>query len=394
MRAGLKNQVTCDEKLRFRVVVSRTCGGAGLAERGYMRSLAVLLLLLGGCDLYFGGDDDPPPCAYGATGGGAAEPANGYRDPYTGQCEYYGGGGYPCDGTCGPCPEYDMGASQPYDWASCYSQCEALDEGTCAETSGCYVAYIGDANAHKFLGCFATAPSGPVQGSCAGLDAYSCSRHDDCSALYSATNGQYFTECLTETASGCDCEMGYHCEQQCDANVMCGNVCVSDYTCASVDCAPGYTCTEVCDGGTCGPKCVPSQHEPGECYGAVTCNEMAPACPSNTTPGVSNGCYTGYCIPLSDCGPKDPGTCTGAVACATPPPACPAGTTAGRKNGCWSGYCIPDSQCPLASCATLTTESSCVSRADCSPVYTGADCTCYPDHCECNDLTFDRCEAL
>lgn len=269
-----------------------------------MRCLAVLALVLGGCDLYFGGDDEPP-CAYGTSGGGAAEPANGYRNPYSGQCEYYGGGYYPCDDSCGPCPQYDV-ASPPYDWATCYSQCEGLGEDSCSGTSGCYSAYLGEPSKYSFLGCFATAPSGPIQGgSCTGLDAYSCSRHDDCSALYSPMGSQHFIECMPEQST-CNCGPGYHCEEQCDANAMCGQVCVSNLTCASVDCAPGYTCAQVCNNGKCGPTCV-----------------------GNPT-----------------------------------------------------------------ACSTLTTEQTCASRADCTPVYEGTDCTCYPTHCQCEVLTFERCEAL
>lgn len=313
-----------------------------------LRSLAVLALAavpLGGCDLYFGGDDEPP-CAYG--GGGAVGPdiANGYRNPYSGQCEYPSNP-YPCDDSCGPCPA-DHGAPVTPDWATCYSHCEGLSEDQCVGESGCYAAYLGEPSKYEFLGCFATAPSGPVQGSCDNLDAQACSRHDNCSALYSPMGSQHFIDCMPETPSTCgNCPTGYHCEQKCDANAMCEQVCVSNLTCASVDCAPGYTCAEVCANGKCGPTCV-----------------------------------------------VNPGSCTGQVICAMPPPACPTGTSPGIGNGCWTGYCIPNSQCPLPACSTLTSESSCVSRSDCTPVYDGSDCTCYPSHCECKVLTYERCEAL
>src|ERR1043165_7765601 len=120
MRGRLKNHLARVEKLRFDVVVSRTCGGASFAERPAMRkSWAVLVLVvLGGCDLYFGGDDDPPPCDYGY-GGAAPDYYQTVRDPYTGQCQdQYPN--YPCDDYCGPCA-YDTAA--PQDWGACYSTC-------------------------------------------------------------------------------------------------------------------------------------------------------------------------------------------------------------------------------------------------------------------------------
>lgn len=260
-----------------------------------LRSLAVLALAavpLGGCDLYFGGDDEPP-CAYGAGGAVAPDVANGYRNPYSGQCEYYGGPYYPCDDACGPCPAADV-ASPPYDYASCYSQCEGLTEDTCAGESGCYVAYLGDATKQEFLGCYATAPSGPVQGSCTNLDAYACSRHDNCSALYSPMGGQHFIKCMEETTSSCECGPGYRCEQQCDANAMCDQVCVSNQTCASVDCAPGYTCAQTCTNGVCGPTCLA---DPAACSTLTT--EQTCASRADCTPvyaGTDCTCYPTHCV--------------------------------------------------------------------------------------------------
>nr|MBA3818940.1 hypothetical protein [Deltaproteobacteria bacterium] len=154
-----------------------------------MRRFAIAtLFLLAGCDLYFDGGDDPP-CAYG--GEKELAPAYEQRNPQTGQCEQFGGGG--CDERCGPCPAYDTSgasgdqAAQP-DWGSCYSQCEALDESSCVVTAGCRAAYTDFPNEDRspeFRGCWATALSGPVQGGgCVGLDAHACSRHDDCSAYY------------------------------------------------------------------------------------------------------------------------------------------------------------------------------------------------------------------
>jgi hypothetical protein len=57
-----------------------------------MKRLALLALLLApstGCVLYFGDDGDD--CAN--SGGAAKDPAQGQRNPQSGQCEFFGGGG-------------------------------------------------------------------------------------------------------------------------------------------------------------------------------------------------------------------------------------------------------------------------------------------------------------
>jgi hypothetical protein len=418
-----------------------------------MKGLAVLAVLLCGCDLYFGGGGGDDVCY--ATG--AVPPNSSLRDPNTGLCQPANPG---CDGTCGPCDYAGVGIAQP-DWGACYSQCDGLDEQTCFVTPGCYAAYRtaefdASGNDKAFWGCWQTAPSGPVQGQCANLDAHACSRHDDCIAIYEGLGPSQFLQCQPEPATYClddtacgpdafcdhsvcypsptcpscpncgacpdsnvcygvcvpkdpracdviDCGPGYHCEEQCYSNDPtmggCAPVCVQDQTCASVDCAPGYTCAQVCTTDangqvTCGPTCVPDANDLGQCYGTLVCAMPAPACPQGTTPGIKNGCYTGYCIPTAQCGPSNPGECYGAVTCNVQPPQCPTGTVPGVLSGCYTGYCIPQSQCPLPACETLTNESACVSRMDCVPVYDGDQCTCYPDHCECQILTYSRCEAL
>jgi hypothetical protein len=309
------------------------------------KGLAVIAVLLCGCDLYFGGGGDDAPCAYG--NGGAAEPAYyEVRDPQTGVCQGHGGGGGGwCEDRCGPCPgpaatdAGGAGVGAIADWGSCYSQCSGLDQQACYATSGCYAAFLDDANTDgppEFWGCWQTAPSGPIQGQCANLDAYSCSRHDDCIAIYSGVvdgmdspyPGTKFASCAAESdEQACDvitCGTGYHCEEQCYSDVpmtgSCEAVCVADLTCANVDCAPGYTCTQVCVSGTNGTT---------TCY--PTC--MPEMCGNSQNP------------------------------------------------------------CPLA-CELLTTESACSARADCVPVYDGDQCTCYPTYCECQVLTYDHCETL
>jgi hypothetical protein len=472
---------------------------------------AALLSLLPACNLYFGGGGggDDVICPQ-------KEPAMfGLRNPDTGSCDNYGGGGG-CGGAPDPTP-----IANP-DWASCPGACEALDETTCLATSGCRAAYLDDSTncppnaacpvSQTFWGCWGTAPSGPIQGVCAGLDAQTCSEHDDCTATYStvtnsdgSTTTQFAycaqepgtpTACLTDAdcgagyscdtsvcipppncdpnngqpcttmcygqcvpaQDGCanvDCGPGAHCEEQCypcdpadptqmcptdpcnpvcvpdagtcsdgtvcppgstctetctvdpNGNTVCSDSCTPDM-CSATTCAPGSHCETVCPvcngptdpmcGAPCSEQCVPDGvPDPGTCDGQVICNIAPPACPAGTVAGVLNGCWSGYCIPQADCSPNDPGSCTGDITCPdVPPPACPQDTVPGIRNGCYTGYCIPQSSCGTTQvpCDQLTTEADCTARMDCTPIYSGTGCTCYPDGtCTCDAWTFDRCET-
>jgi hypothetical protein len=378
-----------------------------------MKGLAVVALLLGGCNLYFGGDDDPP-CAYGDDQPAGGAPLE-LRNPFTGACEAQGG--YGCDDRCGPCA---LSSPPIQDWGYCQSSCEGLGEQECFKTAGCFAAYLEKPmqTTNTFWGCWQSAPSGPVQGSCTNLDAYECSRHDDCIAVYEAApNATQFDYCAHEPSvefcvDDSDCGGTGFCDTTvcypsptctpcdtcgaCPDSNTCYGVCVpyEPHACEVIDCAPGYTCAEVCTANGCSATCVPNQQDPGVCYGLVSCTSPAPACPSGTTPGTKNGCYTGYCIPTAACGPSDPGQCNGAVACDALPPSCPSGTVPGISNGCWTGYCIPQSACSMAACPLLTSESACLTRADCVPIYDGAQCTCGPNGCTCQTLTYDRCETM
>ena len=281
------------------------------------RLLSVLVLsTLSSCTLYFDDDDD---CANWDI---AVPPAQELRNPFTGQCEPVGGG-WGCDTRCGPCPELADPAVVA-DWGSCFSFCEGLDEGTCAGTSGCRTAYLNDNitdGPPRFFGCWAVAPSGPIAGSCQGLDAQECSRHDNCAALYSAgiEGGQFFTSCLAEnTFDACtnvDCGLGSHCEQQCGPDGACQPMCVPDGDlCAATMCPTGYACVEVCD---------------------------------------------------------------------PPPPGCEPGTP---------GSCHTECQ-QAATCEASANETECVTKAGCTPVYIGDDCTCTPSGCTCEIQTYDHCET-
>lgn len=277
-----------------------------------MRSFALLVVLLaGGCDLYFTDGDD--------TCGPIAEPAfvpDELRDPSTGICTNFSTG---CDARCDPScvPTAETADLARPDWGSCWSKCEGLGASACMAEPGCFAAFFETTGAPEFRGCWETAPSGPVGGSCANLDAQQCSRHDDCVAYYEGPTyartspvRPTFLSCGPEpVGASCEattCGPGSHCEQTCDDQGACEAACVPDVNvCAGVDCGPGWACSEVCSGGTCGAHCVP------------------------------------------------------------------AGT-----------------------CEAIGTENACKTRPDCTAVYLGEDCTCYPNAgCTCEILTYDRCET-
>jgi len=287
------------------------------------RFLLALTVLLAGCDLYFTDGDDECK-AYPATDLEGDIAPNLLRNPDNGECEGYGGG--QCDDRCGPCPVADQAVR---DWGSCYSECDGKAANDCMAAPGCFAAYTewpSQDRQGEFRGCWQTAPSGPTGGSCAGLDAQSCSRHDNCTAHYTDEDTKVrtsprqpttFLYCVDEVASpscaSTTCQTGSHCEEQCypcdgqdgPCDPICQPMCVPDTNaCEAIDCGAGWACTEVCSGGACGAQCVPS-----------------------------------------------------------------------------------------GTCEAITTEPACKTRPDCTTVYNGEDCTCYPDHCECNVLTYERCET-
>lgn len=150
----------------------------------YLACASLALALTPACTLHFGDDDDDYQCLAGAEY--SLDP--GLLDPDTLECQTFGGG---CG--CGPCPAAEADAIALPSWGSCASSCFGLDETGCTFTAGCRTAY-DDACLFTdepcplltpFLGCFPVDQSGPVQGSCEGLDVWECSRHDDCLATYS-----------------------------------------------------------------------------------------------------------------------------------------------------------------------------------------------------------------
>lgn len=376
-----------------------------------IKRLILLCIFASGCGLYMGDDDDD--CVFND---GYNSAPQGQRDPSTGVCDYSGGGGGYCDWSCGPCPATGGAAVPARDWGTCNTNCDSLDEGTCIATAGCHAAYLDSGYdalvpSESFYGCWATAPQwdDPAHTSCTGLDAQSCSELDHCSMVYSGyyndATSTKFEQCVDESQGSCgsgqQCPMGSHCEQQCapcdglGCNDTCAPTCVSDTTCDTVNCGPGSQCVQQCDAfNGCTPTCVPTTTDPGSCTGTISCNSGPPTCPANTTPGIANGCWSGYCIPNAECGAHDPGQCYAPVTCNSAPPSCPSGTLAGVTNGCYSGYCIPTYGCELPACEALGSENACDARSDCTPVYTGTDCTCTLNGCTCATETYSRCESL
>ena len=286
-----------------------------------LAALAALLLSAGSGCFFYSDDDD---CQYGgvptdeAEGDGAAQYDPGQRNPETGVCEYFGGGGGGgggCNDPCNPCP--DSPAEEPDraplpTWGFCESQCTGLAEAACVEASGCRAIYTSNCidqdcvDEPLYVDCWATDMQGPIQGGgCTGLDSFTCSMHDDCSAVHYST---------------CPGAPG----DQADPACLAANF--------------GY-CTPEGETG-----------DPGNCYDPVTCDQLPPECPDETTPGIKDGCYTGFCIPLDQC--ED-----------------------------------------APACAELADEVSCIARADCKPIYSGEDCTCDEiGVCTCETWIYESCE--
>ncbi|MFN0252513.1 MAG: hypothetical protein ACKV2T_36890 [Kofleriaceae bacterium] len=211
------------------------------------------LALVPACQLYFlGGDDEPETCDRPTVAGPQFRLVN----PDTLACETFSQPG--CDYACGPCPG---GAIYIPPWGACDSPCIGLSESACMADEQCRVArsysdYYESSPIDDFMGCYPlnTAPSPAVQ-ECDGLDAEQCAWQSDCTALYSGAPGQ----CNALTPEQC---IGAQFEQ-----------------------------------------CIPEERtDPGHCRPAA-CRQATPDCPTGTTPGVDNYCYTGACIPNQYCDP-------------------------------------------------------------------------------------------
>ncbi len=224
-----------------------------------------LLASAGACDIY------RSECDYGGASDEAPQRSEGSRNPDTGLCESWGGSGG-LGGTGGTtCGDWGGGPAEgapraPQDWGLCTSYCTGLDQQTCMDTVGCRAAQVSncpegldcDSTEYTYFECWAVAPSGPVAGDCSGLDAYQCSRHDNCIARHYPGPG-------CTGGSQADCATGFFDPTQVGNFESCmdepGDVpppacselgdepaCV-----ARIDCAPlyeGVNCTCTAD-GTC-----------------------------------------------------------------------------------------------------------------------------------------------
>ncbi len=191
------------------------------------------------------------------------DPGPGIRNPYSGQCEYYGGGG---GGSTGECDDFGGNFTEPAgdraplpDWGVCDGFCETLAEEDCLQAAECRAAYADpcadgitqcELVEPAFYECWAVTPGGGYsEDGCNTYDADECSRHNECSAVHTISGG---------AATGALGPFAY---------------CVDE---------AGST-------------------DPGSCSEVAECAMPAPDCPEGTVAGVAQGCWTGYCIPLDEC---------------------------------------------------------------------------------------------
>jgi hypothetical protein len=403
---------------------------------GLFMPLLPLILCSGGCVLYFG-DDTTDDCQYGAAD--ITIPANQLRNPQDGTCQYYGGGG-----GC-PTPATDPIAPGAWpDWAQCYAGCEGLDEYTCQISDGCRAIYT-EAEAcgpdgtcswvRQYADCWGVAPSGPITGGlCEGLDAQTCSEHNDCSAVHDGVTGVpgAFKSCITEPLP---------CAGTPGGGVPYPGMPLLDPYTGKCEDVGGGGCLPM--GGGTPPPTPPggggsdgiAQPDWASCTNQ--CQDLDEA-----TCKASDGCraiYADACPPWADCftlqykacwptaptgGPIRGGDCsaiTDAYECS-------------RHDDCvanhasdWSG-CMDPNTCawtlggflscgpeatpppppppPAPVCADITTEALCIDMADgcttnadgsvscgakCQPLYEGSDCSCNPMGCTCTIWTWVSC---
>ena len=167
-------------------------------------------------------------------------------------------------------------------------------------------------------------------------------------------------------------------------------------------------------GGWCEDECGPCYYdEPaiaqdwGACYGK--CYDLPEASCFDAP-----GCYAAYiedpaadgkttywgCWDTAPSGPVNDGSCTNldGYGCSRHDD-CIA-VYIGRSDSTNTAYegtkfasCMPERALDTP-CEAAISEMACIARADCIPMYEGSDCTCGPNGCECQTLTYDRCEPL
>jgi hypothetical protein len=172
------------------------------------------------------------------------------RNPETLLCQ---AGNPSCDPDCGPCPAATDLAPE-VSWGICGSPCEQLSESDCAQNTQCRVVkngscLISGTCLRDYIGCFPTDTVTDMSIDCAAAtDGQSCSRSNGCTALHEL------------------------------------EACPTDAPCAMPF-----------------AMCIAEGTHPGKCNEPAICRSLPPPCPSGTTPGVANGCWTGACIPNEIC---------------------------------------------------------------------------------------------
>jgi hypothetical protein len=242
-------------------------------------------------------------------------------------------------------------------------------------------------------GCYCSA-----DGVC--VEAGFCSSDADCPAGMVCDDR---ASCVPEGTGGCtsdaDCPFGSFCD---------GGVCVGSGTCTSdAECGPGMTCD---DRGTCVPTPCTSDDQ---CLEGCYCDEATGECVESGTCTSDADCGEGMvcdeargtCEPCDGDCPVDTGNCYETVTCADAAPSCPAGTLPGVSAGCYTGYCVPEALCPDEppwTCADATSEAECTAAPGCEAVYIGVNCTnpmggtCMgsePD-CTCEYFEYGFCRDL
>lgn len=211
-----------------------------------MRSLSTLLLVTGAsaCILYADDRNICPPAAELAI---APAPV---RNPDSLLCQ---DAGPICDPSCGPCPAVAELAPE-VSWGMCGSPCEQLGEAACAQNLSCRVVKHGSCLVSgtcldDYIGCFPTDNNVDMSIDCrSATDGETCSRSSNCTALHEFEPCPFDAECAKPFA-----------------------------------------------------MCIPEGTNPGKCHDMAVCRSLPPPCPSGTTPGVANGCWTGACIPNEIC---------------------------------------------------------------------------------------------
>lgn len=373
-----------------------------------LASLSLLLLGASGCHLYFGDDDDD--CSdY------EAYPWPGNRNPSSGQCEGGGGGG---GGGCYdilPAEADSEGAAlyDPYyqDWAMCESGCEWLGEAECRAADACRAIYMptrcegADCVTNEvFVACWGTAPSGAIQGGgCVGLDAYECSRHNDCIAVHEVAPDDgigWFSYCGDEVVVCDDGDVDAPYELRDPES----GKCQSNWDpCLPGGGEPGVPIA-IPDWGACTSYCTGLDET--SCKAADGCRAIyANACPpwadcfslqytecwatAPSGPVRGGGCVgldSYECSRHDDCVAEHDSDWSGCDGMGTEP--CP--WTVGGFLACNDEAVDPPPPPPPPACPEIADEATCIEAA-CAPLYEGSECTCDPSGCTCAVWTFVAC---